>query len=330
MARTRRTLTLMLAFGLLLAVGAGAQRARAVSAAPNGWYWPTGKTVSSPAPGWLQYRPTQYSLGPAWHVAWDDVASHKPGDPCYSLGWGKIVLSRMDVSGYGPGGSKGGAMVVRYQTSDGTYFSALYGHVVINLKKFPVGTKVTPGQLLCALNKYNPAHLHFGVHLGTGNPKPLPWTKPKFVGTVSMLMGHTYDTTKTASGKVVPETYGFTDPAAFLAGHTPWIAPPSSLTAPSVPASAAAKASFRGSGILSPKRPAGSKNIQLICQHLENGKWVKKATFMATDVDATASHSSYVASGSLAMTGSWRIQALAPGNMDWAATQSGWSYITVK
>lgn len=330
MARTRRVIVLAISFALLLAIGAGGQRARAVSAAPNGWYWPTGKVIAAPAPGWLQSRPTQYKLGPAWHVAWDDVASHKAGDPCYALDWGVVVLSRMDVSGYGPGGGKGGAMVVRYDTSDGTYFNALYGHVVIDLKKFKVGTKVTPGEQLCTLNKYSPPHLHFGIHLGTGNPKPLPWTKPKFVSTVSMLMGHTYDTTKTASGKIVPETYGFTDPAGFLLNHTPWIAPPSSLTTPSVPATSAPKSSFYGRGLLSPKRPAGSKNIQLICQHLENGKWVKKATFFATDVDATASHSSYVATAGLAMTGSWRVQALAPGNMDFPARQSGWAYLTIK
>lgn len=295
----------------------------------NGWYWPTGHEVAAPAPGWLDHRVGRYSLGEAWHLAWDDCSPRGVvHEPAYALTWGIVKISRMDVSGYGPGGAKGGAMVVQYRAADGTYFKALYGHVTIDLKKYPVGTKVRPGEIICRLNDYNPPHVHFGVRIGTDEPHDLPWTK--YQHTVSMLMGHTFDTTRTASGTVVPETYGFVDPAGFLNTHVPWVAPPASITTPTVPTSVQAQRMFRAFGTFGPKVPDGSRNLVLECERLEGGKWVRRASWLGVSRDLSDTGSRYQISARLPRPGSWRVRAFAAGDMGWSSTSSGWAYVTAR
>jgi hypothetical protein len=298
------------------------------TATPNGWYWPTNHIVAAPAPGWLQYRPKQYSLGPAWHLAWDDVLTYK--HPVYSLAWGRVVISRMDISGYGPGGGKGGAMVVRYRTADGKYFNALFGHIVIDLKKFPVGRIVSPGELLATLNNYKPAHLHFGIHLGVGDPKPLKTTPAKLRGTVGMLMGHSYEYTKNASGTLIPQTYGFVDPAGFLLKRKPWVAPPRILTAPVPPSRTVTTGClFETSGTLCPAVASGGHTVVLQMEHLEKGRWVMRAKLPTTSATLTTSRTAYRAATRFSRTGSWRIRSMVTGDMDFATKYSAWTSLTV-
>lgn len=332
MAPSRRVSRFVALVAIILAFALAAPAgALAVAPGKNGWYWPTGHEVRVPAFGWLDYRVGRYTLGPAWHLAWDDCSpSGVKNEPCYALGWGIVKVSRMDVSGYGPGGTKGGAMVVQYRTSDGTYFKALYGHVNIDLRKYPVGTKVRPGEIICTLNAYNPPHVHFGLRPGTDEPVELPWTKFKGQHTVSMLMGHTFDTTRTASGAVIPETYGFVDPALFMSTRRPWVAPPASVSTPTVPASVQSQRAFRASGSFSPKAPDGSRNIVLECERLENGKWVRRASWLGVNHDASTDSSRYQVSARLPGRGSWRVRAFAAGDMGWSSAASGWALITAR
>jgi hypothetical protein len=288
--------------------------------APNGWYWPMNHVHTAPAPGWLSFR-TWYSLSPkAWHLAWDDVLT--VGRPVYSLGYGRVVISRMDVSGYGPGGGRGGAMVVRYRDSASTYFDALLGHVVIDIKKFPVGTLVRPGQPIAKLNAYDPPHLHFGIRKGASFPKPLPSTPHKFENTVGMLMGHTFEYSKNASGTLVPQTYGFVDPAAWLIARSPWVRVAAAPAAPSTPKRVSRGTTFKTSGSFNATRVIEAVPVTLIGERLEGGHWVRRAHWHGSigRVNGAAAH--YDAAIRVSSSGTWRLRLQVPETMDWTAADS--------
>jgi hypothetical protein len=161
-----------------------------LSTMPSGWYWPTGSSNFCGYLGWLGYNS---SYG-GYHLAQD--MCNPQGNPVYSIGDGDVILSRTDVSGYGPGDTPGGALVARYQASDGTWFTALYGHLN---SPHAVG-HVPAGDVIGYSNAYNPPHCHFGIHPGY-DPEPNdPWR------------GYTSSTSN---------VYGFTDPIPFLNAHPP-------------------------------------------------------------------------------------------------------------
>ncbi len=297
--------------------------------APNGWYWPTDHVITGPTPAWLQFRDWYALSDKAWHVGWDDVLTYK--HPVYALAWGRVMISSMRISGYGPGGGDGGAMVVRYRSADGTYFDALYGHIVIDLKSFPVGRRVSPGTLLATLNDYDPPHLHFGIHVGSGYPEPLKSTPAKFRGTVSILMGHTFEYSTNASGALIPQTYGFVDPAAFLRTHVPWVPPPSQLNSPRTPASSVrAGEVFETTGTLSPAERPCTSTVLVECQHLERGQWVTRATLHATTSNLSADRSGYSALAKLSRRGAWRLRAYVEGDLDFPTVRSAWTCVTAR
>ncbi|MEN6642723.1 MAG: peptidoglycan DD-metalloendopeptidase family protein, partial [Armatimonadia bacterium] len=171
--------------GLLLFLTAG--QAIALDSI-NGWIAPTGSNDYGGYLGWLGYV-----SGTGYHLAQD--MQNGNGSPVYAIGDGEVILSRTDVGGYGPGWTKGGALVARFQASDGNWFTALYGHL-----NSPHGAgSVAAGEVLGYSNAWSPPHLHFGIHPGY-DPEPTnPWR------------GYT-------SSKTV--LYGFTDPIAFLNAHS--------------------------------------------------------------------------------------------------------------
>jgi hypothetical protein len=283
--------------------------------APNGWYWPMNHVVKAKPPGWLQFR-TWYSLSnKAWHLAWDDVLT--VGRPVYSLGYGRVVISRMDISGYGPGGGKGGAMVVRYRGSNGTYFNALLGHIVIDLKKFPVGTLVSPGQVLAKLNAYDPPHLHFGIRQGTSFPSKLKSTPYAFRNTVSMLMGHTFEYTKDASGTMTPQTYGFVDPAAWLIARSPWVRIAARPARPVVPKRVSHLTTFSVGGSFNASSVVEAVGVTVAGERYENHLWVRRAHWHGTIVNAGTGRTRYTARVRIAAQGTWRLTVQVPQTMDW-------------
>ena len=155
---------------------------------PSGWRWPTGSSNFCGYFGWLEYNSPKYP----WHLAQD--MCNPQGSPVYSIGDGEVILSRTNVGGYGPNYTEGGALVARYQASDGTWFTALYGHLDSPHGIGPIYT----GEIIGYCNAFNPPHLHFAVHPGY-NPEPTnPWR------------GYTNDKSN---------TYGFTDPIPFLNSH---------------------------------------------------------------------------------------------------------------
>ena len=164
------------------------------STALPGWHWPTGSSDFCGYLGWLSYNP-RYS---GYHLAQD--MCNPQGGSVHSIGRGEVVLSSTNVSGYGPGDGPGGALVARYQAADGTWFTALYGHL-----DNPHGLgSISPDDVIGFSNAYSPPHVHFAIHPGFDVASPDPWR------------GYTSDPSN---------VYGFTDPVAFLVQHP---APPDS------------------------------------------------------------------------------------------------------
>ncbi|MEN6301889.1 MAG: M23 family metallopeptidase, partial [Armatimonadia bacterium] len=131
----------------------------------NGWTAPSGRNNYGGYLGWLGYNSASYP----WHLAQD--MANPAGDPVYAIGDGTIILSRTDVGGYGPNFTAGGAIVIRHQAADGSWFTALYGHLN---SPHAVGA-VNRGDIVGYSNNfyymsggvahYCP-HVHFGIHPG--------------------------------------------------------------------------------------------------------------------------------------------------------------------
>src|SRR5688572_2099578 len=154
----------------------------------SGWYYPSGSSAT------CGYRDWGPSPG-GFHLAQDFC--RPTGQPVYSVGTGEVVLSNPAVNGYGRpdqfgNPTPGGALVARYQASDGTYFTALYGHLN-NLHS--VGP-VSAGEIIGYTNSIDNPHVHFGVHPGFS------------VGS------EPYRGYGTATN-----TYGFVDPLPYLNAH---------------------------------------------------------------------------------------------------------------
>ena len=159
----------------------------AIAASPgtNGWYWPTGTENCGGMSGWWDFR------GNCWHLAQDMRAI--AGSPVFSAADGTVLESKY-VSGYGPGGGEGGAVVILHKTATGAEFKALYGH--LSSLRYHEGDRVRAGAVIGVVNGSSPNHLHFGINPGRAYPRD---NNP--------FRGHTYTSSN---------TYGFVDPVAFL------------------------------------------------------------------------------------------------------------------
>lgn len=157
---------------------------------PSGWVWPTGSSNSCSYLGWLGV-PTSGPYAGQFHLAQD--MCRDLGQPIYAIGDGEVIVSNTAVTGYGPGGGSGGAVVVRHQAADGTWFTALYGHLDSPRALGPVGA----GDSLGVANAYSLPHLHFAI-------------SPGFELNSNPFKGYT---------SVISNTYGYVDPLPFLALH---------------------------------------------------------------------------------------------------------------
>ena len=176
--------------GLILVIlGISTCSAFAVPEMGNGWYWPTdyGNNIIF---GWLQRNPY---FGNKYHIAVDIKNDANRG--VYSIGSGDIVAAG-EYNGYGDNGSaKGGCVLVRYQAGDGTWFTALYGH----LDSYRTSGHLNPGeQIGVSLPDWSPPHLHFGIHPGDS------------FNSGNWMTGYVVSTS---------DTLGYTDPIPFLNAH---------------------------------------------------------------------------------------------------------------
>jgi len=176
---------------LMVACACGVQAQRMSS----GWYWPTGTGNFGGYLAWMGYN----SAFAGYHLAQD--MKNAAGAPVYSIGNGTVISSG-EHSGYGCNGScSGGCVLARYQSADGTYFTAMYGHLYNY-----VGTgAVSAGQVIgYTRSDWSPPHLHFSIYAGYDQEPTNPWRG--------------YTSSKS-------NTYGFVEPMGFLSAHPSGSAP---------------------------------------------------------------------------------------------------------
>jgi len=130
----------------------------------TGFYWPTG--IEPEKSNWLDSGckgiPGGYFSG-EYHIGVDifgdgDGEENAFGDPVYAISDGVLY----DVSPNGWGDDNVGILIL-HETSDGTPFIALYGHLV---SEFERGEKaeIKAGQIIGTIGKWNGEdHLHFGI-----------------------------------------------------------------------------------------------------------------------------------------------------------------------
>lgn len=162
---------------------------------PNGWYYPAGSSNYQYL-GWLGLN-----SGWGYHLAQD--MANPLGDPVYAVDIGDVIYSDACVGGYGgPDGSAcGGALVIQHRAKDGTWFTALYGHLN---GQIPVNSHVFGGpQVIGFSNNWNPPHVHFGVKIGYRPDGTCPSN--------SCYRGYTSSTSN---------TYGYTNPINFLGNYS--------------------------------------------------------------------------------------------------------------
>lgn len=158
---------------------------------PTGWIYPTGSADFCGYLGWLGYN-REFA---GYHLGQDMCAAQ--GAPIYALGDGEILVSDTCVGGYGPpdGSTCGGAVIGRSQAADGVWFTWLVGHL-----NSPRGVgAVSAGDVVGYANGWIPPHAHFAVHPGQD-----------LAPAADRFRGYTANTAN---------TYGFTDPIAFLNAH---------------------------------------------------------------------------------------------------------------
>lgn len=172
---------------------------------PNGWYWPTisGSTNANPGTGykgWLEPYNVLMNGVPisAIHVGKDFDGNQ--GEPVYAVADGVVVEQNADLTGYGPNGGPGGALIAQFKTSDGSVFRAVYGHIDNPHELGPIYA----GDVLGNINSYNPSHLHFGVHLGDDAPSD----KKDYRGFIR-------------SDEYTGDTYGWVNPIDYLNTYFP-------------------------------------------------------------------------------------------------------------
>ena len=153
---------------------------RAALEHPNGWLYPAGSSNYQYL-SWLCYN----SAFSGYHLAQD--MANPQGDPVYAVDSGDVIYSSSCVGGYGgpSGGTCGGALVIRHRAKDGTWFTALYGHLN---SPHPIG-HVYFGDVIGYSNNWNPPHVHFGVRPGYDVPDTDPYRG--YTSSTNVLYGFT-------------------------------------------------------------------------------------------------------------------------------------------
>ena len=133
----------------------------------TGFYWPTGTSQIDDYAGWL-------SDGCSWsgnhsyyenefHIGKDIAASE--GDPVYAIADGRVLY--VSSNGWGLNNI---ALLVVHSLSDGSSFTAVYGHIRSDLKQ---GDPVEAGKPFARVGPWRDgSHLHFGIHPGTSIKAP--------------------------------------------------------------------------------------------------------------------------------------------------------------
>ncbi|GAK53134.1 hypothetical protein U14_04394 [Candidatus Moduliflexus flocculans] len=180
-----------------------ASHAHAQLKTSTGFFYPTNSYWDGSYIGWLQ---TNGGNG-QYHLAIDFKENY--GTPVVAIADGEVVAETFQ---YVSGQDEGGALVVKHQLSDGSYFTALYGHISLIKRQ---GETVKAGEQIgtitnCWTQWGNLTHLHFEIH---PNPSVI-WT-PAYTWSTSDLKG-------------------CVDPLAFMNNNTPASQTPPQPEEPSI------------------------------------------------------------------------------------------------
>ena len=162
--------------------------------APNGFYYPLGRSSWSTGGGWMERDPAHgggYFNG-EYHIGEDMMTAI--GSVVYAISDGKVIW--VSSNGWG---TDNVALAVRHTLLDGTSFVAVYGHVKASKG---LNDTVEAGKEIAKVGAWsNGDHLHFGVHPGAGIPS----------GSWGRLPNSAWDSTN-----------GFVDPVAWLRDKSPF------------------------------------------------------------------------------------------------------------
>jgi len=129
----------------------------------NGWVYPAGTSEQGGYASWHGYT---------GHVGIDYKLN--VNDPVYSIADGKVVNYNSSLGYYGSAcGGKGGAILIKHQTSDNITFYAVYGHLY-KKSSLEIGDDVQKEEVIGYIHEYygkdndgvcnqSWPHLHFGI-----------------------------------------------------------------------------------------------------------------------------------------------------------------------
>lgn len=154
-----------------------ASHAHAQLQTSTGFFYPTNSYWDGSYVGWLQTN----SGNGQYHLGIDFKENY--GTPVYAIADGEVVAETFQ---YVRGQNEGGALVIKHQLNDGSYFTALYGHISLIKRQ---GEHVNAGEQIgtitdCWTQWGNLTHLHFEIH---SDPNVI-WT-PAYTWSTSDLKG---------------------------------------------------------------------------------------------------------------------------------------------
>lgn len=126
------------------------------------------------------YRGFGLKIGDWIHLGHDPNAP--AGSLVFAIADGEVIFSD-EVPGFGSYKKSGGVVVIKHKNKHGKEFIAVYGHVIIGVKK---GENVKMGDVIGHVMKYKTKkfradHLHFGINTKTELPS-YPWGYAKAIG----------------------------------------------------------------------------------------------------------------------------------------------------
>lgn len=160
---------------------------------PTGFFYPTGQAQFSTGSGWWLSKAPDY-FAEMYHIGTDMMLAEDKN--VYAIADGKIYRRHCDDDSWGSGNC---ALFVEHKTSDGTRFTALYGHLT---RGSTAGSgDVYAGKPVGKIGHWNWGdHLHFGIFQGTN----VPATQSGVRGWGMMNLSQW------------PDTNSFIDPVSFI------------------------------------------------------------------------------------------------------------------
>ena len=130
----------------------------------TGFTYPANKKHSDST--FLGYLEPNANFGNRCHLAND--YNLPQGSSVFATDKGEVISANANIPGYNSAAGDAGAIIIKHQTSNGTVFYGLYGHI----KNLTVAARdtVSAGQKIAEVGPYSfGEHLHFGINTVSAN-----------------------------------------------------------------------------------------------------------------------------------------------------------------